>query len=150
MTVMDKLRTDYLTARKAHNTLAINLLSTLVGEATAIGKDKAQRETTDDEALALIKRYVDRTKETHALVAAQDNVAACEKARVLLAEITILEAYLPTMLTGDELAAAIKSIIAETPGANMGSVMTALKAQYTGKYDGKDASILVKQALAAK
>lgn len=147
MTVMETLRADYLAARKARDTLKINLLSTLVGEATSIGKNSGQRETTDAEALSLIGKYVKRTEDTIVVLASQDTPKSVENARILSEELALLKAYLPSLMTNDELAEAVKAIITETPDANMGSVMATLKANFPGKYDAKPASGLVKEAL---
>lgn len=147
MTIMETLRADYLAARKARATVKINLLSTLTGEATAIGKDHGDRPTTDAEALGLIAKYVKRTEDTIAILDTQDTPKAAETKRILAEEVAILKAYLPTMMTSDALAEEIRKIIAEAPAAKMGDIMAILKAKFPGKYDARAASGIVKEAL---
>ena len=73
------------------------------------------------------------------------------------AELKVLQAYLPARLSADEVAAAVKAIVAELgaelgraagPG-DMGKVMGAVKAQLAGKADMGQVSAAVKAALAA-
>lgn len=66
------------------------------------------------------------------------------------AEIEVLQAYLPTPLTPDELEALARSVIAEmgaTTMADMGAVMKALTARLQGRASGKDASETVRRLL---
>ena len=65
-------------------------------------------------------------------------------------EIAVISAYLPTQMSDDDIKAAIASAIAETSAAgmkDMGKVIAALKAKYTGQMDFAKASGLVKAAL---
>jgi len=87
----------------------------------------------------------------------KDSIEAFEKAgRTDLAdkekaEVTVLQAYLPARLSGDEIAAEVKAIVAELgakgPG-DMGKVMGAVKARLAGKADMGQVSAAVKAALA--
>jgi uncharacterized protein YqeY len=67
------------------------------------------------------------------------------------AEIRVLEAYLPQRLDAEQLAAAIRAIVAELgasgPG-DMGRVMQAAKARLAGQAEMGQVSTAVKQALA--
>jgi uncharacterized protein YqeY len=64
-----------------------------------------------------------------------------------VAELKIVEAYLPQQLSKDEVVGIIKDIIANNEGANMGVVMKELQPQIKGRFDGKMASQLVKENL---
>jgi uncharacterized protein YqeY len=62
----------------------------------------------------------------------------------------VIAAYLPKQLTGDELAAELKTIIASvgaTGPADLGKVMGAASKALAGKADGKAISEMVKQLL---
>lgn len=66
------------------------------------------------------------------------------------AEIAVIEAYLPQQMSEAETKAAIEAAIKETGAAgpkDMGKVMGALKAKYTGQMDFGKASGLVKELL---
>src|SRR2546427_685728 len=82
--------------------------------------------------------------------------ASCEKGgRAELAskekeELSILNAYLPQAMTGDELAKVVRETIAEvgaTSKAQMGAVMKALQAKVAGRTDGKTLSAEVQKQL---
>ena len=67
------------------------------------------------------------------------------------AEVTVIERFLPTQLSGDETRAAIEAIKAElgaTGVKDMGRVMATLKARHASTLDMSKASALVKAALA--
>jgi len=67
-------------------------------------------------------------------------------------ELAIIEKFLPTPLTTEELHTAIKAIIAETNAvspADMGKVMGIASKQLAGKTDGKSISDAVKHLLAS-
>jgi len=87
----------------------------------------------------------------------KDSIEAFEKAsRQDLAdkekaEAAVLQAYLPARLSGDEIAAEVRGIVAETGAkgpADMGKVMAAAKTRLAGKADMGQVSAAVKAALA--
>ncbi|MDB5544360.1 MAG: GatB/Yqey, partial [Hyphomicrobiales bacterium] len=65
-------------------------------------------------------------------------------------EIAVIQEFLPTQMGDDEVKAAIAAAISETGAVamkDMGKVVGALKARYTGQMDFAKASALVKAAL---
>ena len=62
-------------------------------------------------------------------------------------EIEILSIYMPKQLSSEEVAAIIKDIIKNQPGANQGMIMKELTPKIKGQFDGKMASDLVKNLL---
>ncbi len=67
-----------------------------------------------------------------------------------LAEIAVITGFLPQQLTGAEVEAAIAAAVAETEASSikdMGRVMGALKAKYTGQMDFGAAGALIKTRL---
>lgn len=102
-------------------------------------------ELSERDIASLIQREVKQCKET--LEFAQkagrsDQVAEHEEL------LTILEGLLPTGLSEDELAAAIREIVAETGATSLGPIMKTLGDRYAGRYDGKMASGLARDILA--
>lgn len=140
--LIERIKADLLTARKARNMVAANSLTALVGEAVMVGKNAGNRESTDEEVIAMVRKFLKNLEETKRnLVAHGKNVAVCEE------EIAIISKYLPQQMSADELKSAIVTIAEETAGANMGVVMKVLKEKYAGLYDGKLASTLTKEVL---
>lgn len=144
MTLIARIKADQITARKAHNALAASLLTTLLGEAQAIGKNDGNREVTDVEVVAVIKKFIKGMDESISYLQKYDNPEAL---KTVTTEKIIISAYLPQQMTEKELKDALVGIVSEV-GPNMGKVMGTLKSKYEGLYDGKMASTLVKTVIA--
>ena len=65
-------------------------------------------------------------------------------------ELTVLEAYLPQMLSDDEIKDLVTSVIEETSASGLGDigkVMPVVMQRGAGKVDGKTANILLRDLL---
>ena len=137
---------DMIAARKGSDAVTKSLMVTLYSEAAMVGKNKRNGDTTDDECIAVIKKFAANAEETRRLLAERGQDCSAQ-----VREIEILECYLPQQLDHKGLDAVVHMIIhdmkLEGPKA-MGTVMAELKKGYSGRYDGKMASDLVKAALA--
>lgn len=145
MSLLAKIRADSLTARKARDAVASSLLITLVGEASMAGVNDGKRDSSDEEVLATVRKFLKNNGELLG-VRPGDEVALREK--------TILEGYLPKQMSEDELRAAILAIatqngIAQITGKDTGVLMKGLQAAHGGQYAGQMASALIKQLAAA-
>ncbi len=139
------IRKDLFEAKKNRDTLKSNLLSALLGEATAVGKNAGNRESTPEEVMQVVRKFIKNLDETIALLEKEGKPTDKERA-----EKAILEGYLPKQMTPEELSRAIDEIVAALPERSpkmMGQVMAKLKEQYGGRYDGKTASQMVKEKL---
>jgi hypothetical protein len=106
------------------------------------------KEVGEEDILALLQKLVKSRQESMDIYEknARPELAAQERE-----EIAIITTFLPQPMSEEEVAAAIKSAIAETGAASikdMGKVIAVLKAQHSGKMDFGKASGLVKAALA--
>lgn len=138
MTLMEQIKNEQIAARKAGAIEAreASLLTTLLGEAAMVGKN-AGRETTDQEVVAVVKKFIKNIDETiTALTAREQDISA------FLVERRILERYMPTQLDEQGLKA-----IASTM-TSMPEFMKHLKENFAGQYDGKLASTIAKQVFA--
>jgi uncharacterized protein YqeY len=100
------------------------------------------------DALAVLKRLVKSREDS---VAQFEKVGQADRAAQERAEIELLLPYLPAMLEGPALEAAVKAAIAQTGATSrkdMGLVMKTLQAAHGGALDGKAASSLVQSLLA--
>ena len=138
-TLFNRIKQDQVIARKAHNTLAASLLTTLIGETSVIGKNDGNREVTDSEVIAVIKKFVKGMDETIGYLG-DTNPLALE---IVTTEKSIISIYMPQQMDEPALKHAIGLIIDDV-GLNLGKVMGELKIRYAGLYDGKLASALVK------
>lgn len=146
MALIQKIKNDQVQARKNKDAIKAKLLTTLLGEASIIGKNDGNRETTDAETCTVIKKFI---KNANELLTALDNNHV-QMLNDTQAEISILEQYLPRQMAESDLIIAIEQIIQQTNVTSpreMGTVMKELKNLHDGLYDGKTASKLVQQAL---
>lgn len=151
MSLMDTLRADLLKARKAKtDTTAIGLLTALVGEATRIGKDNGNRETTDAEAQKVVKKFLDGAVQTLDILDKRATGPADldEQRTQVEREIVILSAYQPKQLSSAELREVIVQFKASNPDAKIGQYMGHLKQTLeAGTYDGGEANKIVKEVI---
>ena len=112
-------------------------------------KEVDERVTLDDAAVAAI---VDKlAKQRKDSIAAFTQAGRQDLADKETAELAVLQAYLPARLSAEEVAAAVKALVAEVGAsgpADMGKVMGAAKARLAGKADMAAVSAAVKAALA--
>lgn len=147
MSLLAKIKSDQLAARKEQTAVKSALLTTLIGESEMIGKNAGNRETTDTEVVAVIKKFIKNIDET--LGHLKVFPASYDYTRGVL-EKQILEEYLPKQLTEAELRVVIFDVIAtglQNSGSqiNRGTVMKELKNGYAGQYDGKLAAAIVSE-----
>ena len=108
----------------------------------------AGKTVSDDDILALMQKMVKSRQESADIYAKAGRPELELQERE---EIAIIAEFLPTQMSDDEAKAAIEAAIAETGAASMkdmGKVVAALKAKYTGQMDFAKASAAVKAALA--
>lgn len=147
MTLVEQIKIDSLSARKAKDGLKATLLTTLYSEAANVGKNNGNRDTTDAEAIAVVKKFLKGVDETLNFLGEKVD----PRRDVALVEKAILEAFLPKQMSESELKVAIADLIDALPEKNpkqMGVLMKQLKERYDGQYDGQVAAGLIKQALA--
>ena len=102
----------------------------------------------DADALKILQKLAKQGKESAATFTAQQRA---DLAETELAQVKVIEEYLPQPLSEAEVESAVKAIIAETGATSMkdmGKVMGIASKQLAGKADGKLISTLVKQLLA--
>jgi uncharacterized protein YqeY len=141
--MLELLKADKLAAFKAKDKVKTLLLSTLIGDLEKISKDKGNNVVDNTRVINLIGKFVKGANEV--LKYAEAGTAQYEKAK---AEIEILSAYLPKVLTREETKAAItNAMVAIVVEANMKNIMKYLKEEYGNRLDGKLASGMIKEAL---
>lgn len=143
MSLLTQIKKDQLEARKARDTDRATLLTTVIGEATAIGKNDGNRETTDKEVTDLIGKFVKNINETINVIGDSN----ADRYNSLLTEKSILQQYLPTQLTEQQIQDIVQKLIDSHTAVTVGYAMSFLKEHHNGQYDGKLASTIIKNAL---
>lgn len=111
-------------------------------------KPGASAEISEADEMKILQKAVKQRKDSAEIYQTQNRPDLLEKE---LAEIAVIEAYLPAALSAEELEAAVKAIIekvgAKTP-AEIGKVMGVASKELAGKADGKSISETAKKLLA--
>ena len=108
----------------------------------------ATGEITDADIVKLIQKLVKQRKESAEIYSQQNRQELADNE---LAEIKVMEKYLPKQMSESEVEAALKQIIAQvgaTSAADMGKVMGTATKALAGRADGKIISAIVKRLLA--
>jgi len=146
--LLKRLRTDLNAAVKSRDATKVSVLRMLLADLHN-RKIAARAELNDEQVVAALRTAVKQRQEAAEQFAAggREDRAAAERA-----EIEVIEAYLPSLLEGEELQEAVDSVIDKTGAsspADMGKVMGALMSEYQGRIDGKAANALVRERLGA-
>lgn len=148
MELFDIISNDIKEAMKAKDKVALdtlrNIKKVLLEAKTAPG---ANDTVSDETAIKLIQKLAKQGKESAELYSSQDRP---ELAAEELAQVAVMEKYLPKQMSEEEIAAALREIIAQTGAAgpqDMGKVMGVATKQLAGKAEGRVISTIVKQLL---
>ena len=145
MSLLAQIKQDQLAARKAKETAKAALLTTLIGEVEMVGKNDGNREVTDVEVVAMVKKFLKNVNETLKALGGIEGGIAMQ----YMAESQILESYLPKQFTEDQLTNILGSIKDEISAGpkDMGKMLGLLKNRFDGQYDGRLASTVAKSLI---
>jgi len=139
--ILKKIKEDNLQARKEKNREVSKILTTLVGEIEMVGKNNGNRETNEVETIQIIEKFKKNAEQTYNLMSGSDS----KDLEKYVKEISIYESYLPKKMTQEELTLIIQDIINHDSNVNIGKIMSNLKNNYNGMYDGKVASRIARE-----
>lgn len=138
----ERLRAALNEARKQRDQARTLLLSTILADLKN-REFELQHPATDDEAAEVLRRGVKKRREAIDAYTAGGRPA---QAAVELAELQLLESYLPAAVPPDEIRAAVREAIAG--GAkDMGQVMGKVMPRFKGRADGKLVNQIVREEL---
>ena len=147
-TLQSKIKGQIKEAMMAKDTVKLTVMRGLVSACTneLVAKGRMpQDELTDEEMLAVIKRAVKQRKDSIDQFTAGGRPELAESEQ---AELTYLEAYLPTMMSEDEvknIVTAKQTELAITDKKDAGKLMAEVMKELKGKADG----VTVKNAVDA-
>ncbi|MCD8202131.1 MAG: GatB/YqeY domain-containing protein [Prevotella sp.] len=149
MALFEQVSNDIKEAMKARDKVRLetlrNIKKVFLEAKTAPG---ANDTLEDAAALKLLSKLAKQGKESAATFAQQNRQ---DLAEAELAQVAVIETYLPKPMTDEEIEVAVKAIIAKTGAASMkdmGKVMGLASKQMAGKADGGKISVIVKRLLA--
>lgn len=142
--IMDEMKN----AMRAKDTVALEALRAIKSELLlAQTSSGSKEEITEAEEIKILQKLVKMRKDSASIFTAQNRPDLAEPE---LAQIAIIEKFLPAQLSEDEVEVVIAKIIAETGAsgiASMGKVMGLATAQLGGTAEGKTISTIVKKLL---
>ena len=149
MEMFDRISNDIKEAMKAKDKVRLetlrNIKKVFLEAKTAPG---ANDTLTDDAAMKIMQKLVKQGKDSATLYNEQGRA---DLAEAELAQVAVIETYLPKQMSAEELEAALKAIIAEVGAEgpkDMGKVMGTATKKLAGLAEGRTISAMVKQLLA--
>ena len=149
MELFEKVSKDIVAAMKAKDKVTLealrNIKKVFIEAKTAPGAN----DTLDDAAALKILQKLAKQGNESAETYTQQNRPDLAEAE--MAQVRVIESYLPKAMSNEEIEAAVKEIIAQTGASSikeMGKVMGVASKQLAGKADGKAISDVVKRLLA--
>ena len=150
MAIHETIKQSIPEALRAHDEVRLRTLRSLVTAMTneVVAKKRKPNEfLTDDEAIAVVKRAANQRKDSIEQFekASRNDLVEPEKL-----ELAILESYLPTLMSRDEIVPIAKAKMAElniSSKADAGKFTGALMKDLKGKADGGDVKAVVDSLL---
>jgi len=149
MSLQEKVMEAMKVAMKAKDTQSLEALravkSALLLAQTETG---SKTDISEAEEIKLLQKQVKQRKDSAAIYKEQGREDLAEPE---LAQAEVIEQFLPSQLSEEEVSKIVDNIIAETGAssmADMGKVMGLVSAKLAGKADGKTISTVVKSKLA--
>jgi uncharacterized protein YqeY len=148
MSFTERINADIKSAMLAREKEKLAALRDIKSKLLLEATSGASGEVSDETAIKICVKLHKQRMETYALYQAQnrEDLAAEE-----LFQAQVIEAYLPQMLTEEELRAEVLAAKASTGAQgpqDMGKIMGVLSAKLAGKADGKAIAAMVKEVLA--
>lgn len=146
MKLLEKIINEMYSSMKSGDKTKANALRTLVSKL----KDqqiKLRKDISDEEALKVIKTLVKQRKESAQIFLKAGREELAEKENL---ETSILEKYLPKMISDDEIRVLVEGIVKEIGAkdlSDIGKVMPLVMKRGKGKVDGKLANDILKELL---
>ena len=140
MTLHEQIKSDFLTARKNNDNTKKNILTMILSDALKLTKEKNHGDTvSDDDIFKIIKSWIKKTEQSIEILAANGKDTS-----ELLKEKEIILSYIPKTWSHEETKSHIEKISKEKNSKEIGVIMRELKTNYSGLYDNKTASEIIK------
>ncbi len=147
MSLKDQITEDMKVAMRAKDSARLLTIRMLL--AAIKQKEVDERIVLEDaQTVSIVDKLIKQRKDS---IAAFELAARQDLVDKETAELVVLQAYLPSRLSAEQVGAEVKAIVTSlgaTGPADMGRVMAAVKTQLAGKADMSLVSTAVKQALA--
>lgn len=148
MTLFEQISEDIKAAMKARDRVRLDTLRNIKKVFLEAKTAPGANDTLEDaDALKIIQKLAKQGRESAATFAQQNRQDLADSE---LAQVTVIESYLPQQLGEAEIEAQVREIIAATGAStmkDMGKVMGMASKQMAGKADGRAISAVVRRLL---
>jgi len=148
MSLSVKIMEEMKNAMRSKDTIALEALRAIKSELLLAQTSTGTKEDiTEDEEIKILQRLVKMRKDSAGIFTTQNRPDLAEPE---LAQIAVIEKFLPAQLSEEEVEVLVAKIISETGAsgiASMGKVMGLASAQIGGQAEGKTISAIVKRLL---
>lgn len=141
--IMDEIKN----AMRAKDTIALEALRAIKSEILLAQTSAGATEITEADEIKILQKLVKMRKDSASIFTTQNRLDLAEPE---LAQIAVIEKFLPAQLSDSEVEAIVSKIIAETGAsgiASMGKVMGLASSEIGGAAEGKTISMIVKKLL---
>lgn len=135
-------------AMKAKDSVALESLRAIKSALLMAQTSGTDKEMTEEDEIQLVQKLVKQRKDSAAIFTEQGRADLAEPE---LAQIAVIEQFLPEQLTEEEIEKVVVQTIDATGASgmkDMGKVMGIVSKELAGQADGKTISAIVKQKLA--
>lgn len=150
MSLFDTISADLITAIKSRNQADMRSLQGIKAQLLLLRTEKGTgHEISSEDEMKVLMRMAKQRRDSIDIFAKEGRNDLVDKEKE---ELTVIEKYLPTQMSDEDLAAKIKSIIEKSGAssmAQMGMVMGMASKELAGQADGKRISEWVKKLLGA-
>lgn len=148
--MQEKVMTEMKAAMKAKDTIALESLRAVKSAILLAKTDKgAGAELSEEDEIKLVQKLVKQRKDSAAIYTEQGREDLAEPE---LAQVAVIEKFLPEQLTEEEIEKVVVTTI-DSIGAtgmqDMGKVMGIVSKELAGQADGKNISSIVKTKLSS-
>ena len=140
----ERLNADLTAAMKARDMPRVYVLRGLLTAAKHLRVERRGAALVEADLVQLVRREIRKRDEAegYAVQAGRAEIVAQNRL-----EREMLDAYVPALLGAPELEHLVRDIASRIPNPSIGGVMTALRSEHAGRFDGKQASEIVRRVI---
>jgi len=144
--VTEELLSEDLTrAMKSRDMPRVYVLRGLLTAAKNLTIEKRGGRLAEEDLVQLVRREIRKRDEAEGFAAKTGRQELVEQNRV---ERALLEAYVPAQIGTEQLEEAIRTLAARPGAHSLGAIMSGLRDQLAGRFDGRQASEIARRVLA--
>lgn len=142
MNLQQTIKQDYFNAMKAKDKNVTKVLSLVIPRIDAIAKERGIVDVPDADVLKAIQAEI---KQVDQSIDGANKAGRVDQVQKYMANYAILDAYLPTQVTDEELEAVVSSVLINMGDANFGDILREVAQRLSGGADNKRISQAIKK-----